>query len=303
MISILRSPPVRQIGSTSQGLVHRDVKPANILLENGVERVRLTDFGLARAVDDASLTQSGVVAGTPQYMAPEQARGESIDYRADLFSLGSTLYAMCAGHPPFRADSALAVLRRVCDEEPRPLRAINADIPAWLVAIIDKLHSKEPTGRFQAAGEVADLLGRCLAHLQQPDTVPLPATVASPSVKAKRLRRRLRWATALTVILALGLGGALLWTPLGAYIFPANEGTASVGKRETGAQAHSRPSMKDDDRVQPQLEEVRGRTMALEADLTQRSVAGFGDPTDDLVRDVQRRLYVLKRELTETTVK
>src|SRR5262249_36227601 len=70
-----------------QGLVHRDIKPANILLENGVERVKITDFGLARAVDDASLTQSGVVAGTPMFMAPEQALGERLDHRADLFSL------------------------------------------------------------------------------------------------------------------------------------------------------------------------------------------------------------------------
>ena len=86
-----------------QGLVHRDIKPANILLENGVERVKITDFGLARAVDDASVTQSGVVAGTPMYMSPEQAEGEPIDHRADLFSLGSVLYAMCTGRPPFRA--------------------------------------------------------------------------------------------------------------------------------------------------------------------------------------------------------
>ena len=97
----------------AQGLVHRDVKPSNILLENGVERVKLTDFGLARAVDDASLTQSGVVAGTPQYMSPEQARGEPVDHRSDLFSLGSVIYFMCAGHAPFRASSTPAVLRRV----------------------------------------------------------------------------------------------------------------------------------------------------------------------------------------------
>src|SRR5205085_1816586 len=93
-----------------QGLVHRDVKPANILLENGDERVKITDFGLARAADDASLTQSGVIAGTPQYMAPEQARGEPIGPRTDLFSLGSVLYALCSGHAPFRANSAMAVL-------------------------------------------------------------------------------------------------------------------------------------------------------------------------------------------------
>ncbi len=87
----------------AQGLVHRDVKPANILLENGVERVMITDFGLARAADDANMTQSGVIAGTPQYMSPEQARGNDVDHRSDLFSLGSVLYFMGTGRSPFRA--------------------------------------------------------------------------------------------------------------------------------------------------------------------------------------------------------
>src|SRR5262245_19144559 len=113
----------------AQGLVHRDIKPSNILLENGVELVKLTDFGLARAVDDARITQSGVVPGTPQYMSPEQARDGTIDHRADLFSLGSVLYAMCTGHPPFRAETALAVLRRVTDERPRPVREVNPEVP------------------------------------------------------------------------------------------------------------------------------------------------------------------------------
>ena len=154
----------------AQGLVHRDVKPANILLENGVERVKITDFGLARAVDDASLTQSGVVAGTPQYMAPEQARAEAVDHRSDLFSLGSVLYAMCTGRSPFRADSTLAVLKRVSEDTPRPIREVNALIPDWLGEIVARLHAKAPADRFPSALEVAEQLGAELARLQQPTT-------------------------------------------------------------------------------------------------------------------------------------
>src|SRR5213078_302238 len=118
-----------------QGLVHRDIKPANILLENGVERVKITDFGLARAVDDASVTQSGVIAGTPMYMSPEQAGGEHLDHRSDLFSLGTVLYAMCTGRPPFRATGTMAVLKRICEETPRSIAEINPEIPAWLCDI------------------------------------------------------------------------------------------------------------------------------------------------------------------------
>ncbi len=109
-----------------QGLIHRDVKPANVLLAGGVERhARLTDFGLARSADDASLTQSGVIAGSPLYMAPEQVRGELLDARADLFALGSLLYTMAAGRPPFRAANTFAVLKRVAEDTPRPLRDVG----------------------------------------------------------------------------------------------------------------------------------------------------------------------------------
>jgi WD40 repeat protein len=192
-----------------QGLIHRDVKPANILLENGVQRVKLTDFGLARATDDASLTQSGVVAGTPQYMAPEQARGEPVDHRADLFSLGSVLYAMCTGRPPFRAGTTMAVLKRVCEDTPRPVREVNPDVPDWLCAIIDKLHAKDPADRFQSAGEVADLLSQHLAHLQQPALVPPPARVKPPATSPPAAGRRgYRRALAAAVVLVVfgGLG-------------------------------------------------------------------------------------------------
>ena len=118
--------------------------------------MKITDFGLARAVDDASLTQSGVVAGTPQYMAPEQARCEAIDHRADLFSLGAVLYAMCTGRSPFRAPTTLGVLRRVCDDAHRPVREVNPEIPAELATIIDRLLAKEPGERIQTSAEVAE---------------------------------------------------------------------------------------------------------------------------------------------------
>jgi hypothetical protein len=164
----------------AQGLVHRDVKPANILLENGIERVKITDFGLARAVDDASLTQSGIVAGTPVYMAPEQARGESVDHRCDLFSVGSVLYAMCTGRSPFRAETTVAVLKRVCDDTTRPIRDVNPSMPEWLVGIVARLHAKDPADRFQSATEVAEVLGRNLAQLQQPTTTVVPMSGVAP---------------------------------------------------------------------------------------------------------------------------
>lgn len=172
----------------AQGLVHRDVKPANILLADGVERVKLTDFGLARAADDATLTKTGIIAGTPQYMSPEQARGDSVGQRSDLFSLGSVLYAMCTGRAPFRAETCYGVLRRITDEEPRPIREINPDIPEWLCHIIARLMAKQSDERFESAREVADLLEECLAHVQQPTTVPLPHQRIAVSEKSEEKR-------------------------------------------------------------------------------------------------------------------
>jgi serine/threonine-protein kinase len=169
----------------AQGLVHRDVKPSNILLEPTVERALLTDFGLARAGDDATLTRTGYLPGTPHYMSPEQARGERADARSDLFSLGSVIYAMCAGRAPFRAETTFGILRRISDNRPRPIREINPAIPDWLEAIVDKLHAKNANERFESAEQVAELLEQCLAHVQQPLSSPLP-----PFCRMKTGRRR-----------------------------------------------------------------------------------------------------------------
>ncbi len=161
-----------------QGLVHRDVKPSNVLLEQGIERALITDFGLARATDDATLTRSGVHPGTPQFMSPEQAQGEPVDARSDLFSLGSVLYTMCTGRPPFRAESTLSVLRRIADDEPRRIRQLNPNIPEWLCAIVQKLMAKAPADRYSCAADVAALLEQCLAHHQQPEFISLPEEAA-----------------------------------------------------------------------------------------------------------------------------
>lgn len=141
-----------------RGMIHRDIKPGNILLEKGTDRVKITDFGLARAAEDLRLTRSGMVAGTPLYMAPEQARGEELDHRADLFSLGVVLYEMATGAPPFVGPTPLAVLRRLSDEPHRPLAEAAPDLPEWLSEVIDRLLEKRPEDRFQTAREVAQLL-------------------------------------------------------------------------------------------------------------------------------------------------
>src|SRR5260221_8212727 len=121
----------------AQGLIHRDIKPGNILLEPPHDRVKLTDFGLARVAEDAKLTRTGFVSGTPLYMAPEQALGEEADPRSDLFSFGAVLYEMCAGEPPFAGNSALAILRQIAETRERPLSELNPEIPEWLARTID----------------------------------------------------------------------------------------------------------------------------------------------------------------------
>ena len=186
----LETPEVLRIGQQiacglaaahSQGLIHRDIKPSNILLESGIDpHVKITDFGLARAANDASLTYTGVIAGTPMYMAPEQTQGEVVDHRADLFSFGSVLYTMCSGRPPFRARTSTAVLKRVAEDTPRSVREIIPEVPQWLCDIIAKLHAKDPEDRFQSAKEVGDLLGRCLAELEQGQAISVGEAVSLP---------------------------------------------------------------------------------------------------------------------------
>ena len=163
----------------AQGLVHRDVKPANVLLGDGIDRARLSDFGIARFDSDASITSTGYVPGTPQYMSPEQVRGESIDHRSDLFSFGSLLYTMCVGHAPFEAETSFELLNQIVSVDPPRLERLRPELPIWLVALIDRLHEKDPNDRLQSASETRLLIEQCLARWQQPSTVVLPALAST----------------------------------------------------------------------------------------------------------------------------
>lgn len=182
----------------AQGLVHRDVKPGNILLENSVERVKLTDFGLARALDDSVLTRTGELAGTPEFMAPEQAGNGAVDHRVDLFSLGTVLYAMGTGCSPFQGNSVVAVIRKVCDEQPPAVHEVNPAMPRWLSGIVARLMAKAPAERFQSAEEVARLLERYLARVQHGDFGELRGTPGASRAGARARRR-----------IALGAGALL----------------------------------------------------------------------------------------------
>ncbi|MEM9644051.1 MAG: protein kinase [Planctomycetota bacterium] len=211
----------------AQGLIHRDVKPSNILLDEGVERALLTDFGLARAEDDACLTRSGFHPGTPHYMSPEQVRGEAIDGRSDLFSLGCVLYALCTGHPPFRADTGYAVLRRITDEQPRPILELNPDVPFWLQQIVMRLLSKSPDDRLGPAQRVAGLLEECLAHAQHPTTAQLPPVVAAPSPPRKTRPAWIKWLAGGLFSFSLIVAGMFI-------VLELNKGTLTIESETAG---------------------------------------------------------------------
>ncbi|MBY0512535.1 MAG: serine/threonine protein kinase [Gemmataceae bacterium] len=196
------------------GLIHRDIKPGNILLEAGTDRVKLTDFGLARAAEDVKLTRTGFVAGSPLYMAPEQARGDELDARSDLFSLGSVLYEAATGTHPFDGKTPLAVLRRVADETQTPLHRLDPAIPQWLSDVIDRLLAKEPGDRFQTAAEVAEIFAAELArsHNLSPLDVPAEVCGGTSAYALRPPRRHICWkkVAARVVPFLLGAGVASL---------------------------------------------------------------------------------------------
>ncbi len=144
----------------AQGILHRDIKPSNVLLEGGLERVRLADFGLAQPVSQKVSGAKGLIAGTPQYMSPEQARGEPIDARSDLFGLGAMLYHLATGQTVYSGKSSQEVLQVASEGKSKPVRELSSNVPPGLAAVIDRLLARAPEERFASATDVAEALTR-----------------------------------------------------------------------------------------------------------------------------------------------
>ncbi len=185
-----------------RGVVHRDIKPANLLLgDDGTPWI--TDFGLARHVDDAGLTRTGAVLGTPRFMSPEQAAGDPVDERTDLYALGATLYELLSREPLFRGGSTGEVLSRVLSECPLPLRQLVPGVPRDLETIVHKLVEKRPADRYSSAAALAEDLERFGRR------EPIAARRASWALRARRFAQRNPALTAVTaglfMVLATGL--------------------------------------------------------------------------------------------------
>jgi serine/threonine protein kinase len=256
----------------AQGLIHRDIKPANILLETGTDRALLTDFGVVRALNDATMTASGMIPGTPEFMSPEQAAGDILDARSDLFSLGSVLYTMLAGHSPFRSDSPLAIIRRVQQDIPKPLQHHRADTDTTVQALLDLLLCKDREQRVHSAQLAGQWCRDLLAHRLHPATTPLPS-----ALRPNANRASLGWRNIAIVLsmfsIGFALSGAALWWE---NFSGKKEGSPSSAKTLTSPNS-SEPNRTDSARMQPPPQTAR--------EIQQE------------IRDIERELQDLEKQL------
>ena len=240
----------------AQGLIHRDIKPANIMLESDVDRVMITDFGIAKAIDDLRLTGTNTLLGTPEYMSPEQARDEQLDYRTDLFSLGCVLYEACSGRSPFRSSTPYGAIRKVIDVDPPSVRSLVSELPEWFEEIVRRLLSKDKSSRFQSAAEVAALLKQCLAHVEQPQLVPFPKSFfqTDRQSRTKTLLRRLMMAT--TWIVFASIGTWMLLLQVGQQGQDPKSGNPSKQQKTSSVSKPSSESPQSDTNVQKDEKEA-----------------------------------------------
>jgi eukaryotic-like serine/threonine-protein kinase len=196
------------------GVVHRDVKPANVLLVDG-DDVKVADFGIARVTEEDTITHPSAVMGSAPYLSPEQARGESADARSDLYGLGVVLYEMLVGRPPFEADSPVAIAFKHLEEDPEPPSALQSGVPPELDRIVMTALAKDPADRYESAGA---FLAALQGLADDPDTAPLAAVVPSADPTdtfAPAPGGWSRWLIRAAVVLAVAVAAVAaltLWT-------------------------------------------------------------------------------------------
>jgi serine/threonine-protein kinase len=147
-------------------VVHRDVKPANVIYDHDSGALKITDFGIASLIDD-NKTRTGTLLGTPSYMSPEQATGEKVDGRTDIYSLGVSLYQLLTGQLPFVADSLGNLMYQITNTRQQDIITIRRELTACLSWVVNKAMEKDPNERFQTGDEMADALRRCELELNK----------------------------------------------------------------------------------------------------------------------------------------
>ena len=179
-VAILRQVALALDAAHEQGIIHRDIKPQNILLtEEGVPKV--TDFGIARAADLGTMTRTGMVMGTPQYMSPEQARGEDIDERTDIYSLGVIFHQMLTGTTPLEGSTPQEVMRHHLLERDTPMGTLaGLRLPSGVAGLLERCLEKDPECRYQTPGELARALERAMPGTEHPQEAERPAVPPRP---------------------------------------------------------------------------------------------------------------------------
>ncbi|MFC1692611.1 SUMF1/EgtB/PvdO family nonheme iron enzyme [Candidatus Latescibacterota bacterium] len=267
------------------GVTHRDLKPDNIMLDKG-KRAVVMDFGIARAAQGTSLTQTGSVIGTPQYMSPEQARGADIDTRSDIYSMGMVFYQMATASLPFKATDAASLMYMHVHETPEPPDVRNADVPPWLRDIILKCLAKNPVDRFSTAKELREALEQQIA----------PDLKVTPIPGKKKPAKKTGLLIGIAAVVLIAAAGAWFWRE---SELKKSEHARIEAQRKIEDRTVPEPSISQDDQLYQNAEMVNTRqayTTYLEKypdgahiDEAEQKIAAIDEKEQALIREREQK--------------